>query len=225
MKAFRGVDNHIRLFRPMLNMERMHRSTKRCCLPVSLCTEGSSNHTSNHRYIQPTRKKIRLIMWIILRMILWCVFHSSCLIKPSCCSASTSWWRWTRTGFLSPRTPASTSDPRLSALRWVWWSVNNPCSAVCVSNGFLLPVQPSLGVSRAGKALIFVIVGPVGPYFATGSFSPVSLLADPAYVRAWKGGVGEYKMGGWVFILLIQGEFMLPSSCTQKMGNSNFTVG
>lgn len=35
MKAFRGVDNHIRLFRPMLNMERMHRSADRSCLPVS----------------------------------------------------------------------------------------------------------------------------------------------------------------------------------------------
>uniref|UniRef100_A0A8C1BQ09 Branched-chain-amino-acid aminotransferase n=1 Tax=Cyprinus carpio carpio TaxID=630221 RepID=A0A8C1BQ09_CYPCA len=56
--------------------------------------------------------------------------------------------------------------------------------------------EPSLGVSRAGHALLFVIVGPVGPYFATGGFSPVSLLADPRYVRAWRGGVGEYKMGG-----------------------------
>lgn len=35
MKAFRGVDNQIRLFRPMLNMERMHRSADRSCLPVS----------------------------------------------------------------------------------------------------------------------------------------------------------------------------------------------
>ncbi|XP_010779799.1 branched-chain-amino-acid aminotransferase, mitochondrial [Notothenia coriiceps] len=34
MKAFRGVDNHVRLFRPMLNMERMHRSAERSCLPV-----------------------------------------------------------------------------------------------------------------------------------------------------------------------------------------------
>lgn len=59
--------------------------------------------------------------------------------------------------------------------------------------------QPSLGVSQAGKAMIFVIIGPVGPYFATGSFNPVSLLADPSFVRAWKGGVGAYKMGGWVW--------------------------
>lgn len=57
-------------------------------------------------------------------------------------------------------------------------------------------LQPSLGVSRAGKAMIFVIISPVGPYFATGSFNPVSLLADPSFVRAWKGGVGAFKMGG-----------------------------
>lgn len=35
MKAFRGVDDRIRLFRPMMNMERMHRSADRSCLPVS----------------------------------------------------------------------------------------------------------------------------------------------------------------------------------------------
>lgn len=35
MKAFRGVDNRVRFFRPMLNMERMHRSADRSCLPVS----------------------------------------------------------------------------------------------------------------------------------------------------------------------------------------------
>ena len=51
-------------------------------------------------------------------------------------------------------------------------------------------------MSRAGKAMLFVIVSPVGPYFATGSFNPVSLLADPSFVRAWRGGVGAYKMGG-----------------------------
>lgn len=55
--------------------------------------------------------------------------------------------------------------------------------------------QPSLGVSRTSHALLFVIVGPVGPYFATGAFNPVSLLADPRFVRACRGGVGAYKMG------------------------------
>ncbi|GAA6077877.1 branched-chain-amino-acid aminotransferase, mitochondrial isoform X1, partial [Tachysurus ichikawai] len=55
--------------------------------------------------------------------------------------------------------------------------------------------EPTLGVSRAGHALLFVIVGPVGPYFSTGAFNPVSLLADPRFVRACRGGVGAYKMG------------------------------
>ncbi|XP_023204763.1 branched-chain-amino-acid aminotransferase, cytosolic-like isoform X1 [Xiphophorus maculatus] len=128
MKAFRGVDNHIRLFRPMLNMERMHRSTKRSCLPLFDKSE----------LLQCINKLVEVDQdWVPFSQ------DASLYIRPT-----------------------------------------------------FIGTEPSLGVSRAGKALIFVIVGPVGPYFATGSFSPVSLLADPAYVRAWKGGVGEYKMGG-----------------------------
>jgi len=50
------------------------------------------------------------------------------------------------------------------------------------------------------KALLFVILSPVGPYFKTGKagpvIEPVSLLADPDFVRAWPGGIGEYKAGG-----------------------------
>ena len=35
MKAYRGVDGKIRLFRPEKNMERMRRSAFRSALPVS----------------------------------------------------------------------------------------------------------------------------------------------------------------------------------------------
>jgi len=34
MKAYRGEDNRVRLFRPELNMERMNVSAKRACLPT-----------------------------------------------------------------------------------------------------------------------------------------------------------------------------------------------
>lgn len=34
LKAYRGDDNRLRLFRPMLNMNRMAKSAKRACLPV-----------------------------------------------------------------------------------------------------------------------------------------------------------------------------------------------
>lgn len=128
MKAFRGVDNRIRLFRPMLNMERMHRSAERSCLP--LFDKGE--------LLECIKKLVEVDQdWVPFSQ------DASLYIRPT-----------------------------------------------------FIGTEPSLGVSRTGKALIFVIIGPVGPYFTTGSFNPVSLMADPAYVRAWKGGVGAYKMGG-----------------------------
>ncbi|XP_053707056.1 branched-chain-amino-acid aminotransferase, mitochondrial isoform X2 [Synchiropus splendidus] len=128
MKAFRGADNHIRLFRPMLNMERMHRSADRSCLPLFDKAE----------LLECIRKLVEVDQeWVPYSQ------QASLYIRPT-----------------------------------------------------FIGTEPSLGVSRAGQAMIFVIVGPVGPYFATGSFNPVSLLADPSFVRAWKGGVGAYKMGG-----------------------------
>uniref|UniRef100_A0A8C6TB38 Branched-chain-amino-acid aminotransferase n=1 Tax=Neogobius melanostomus TaxID=47308 RepID=A0A8C6TB38_9GOBI len=128
MKAFRGADNHIRLFRPMLNMERMHRSATRSSLPSFDKSE----------LLQCIKKLVELDQdWVPFSQ------SASLYIRPT-----------------------------------------------------FIGTEPSLGVSRPSKAMIFVIVGPVGPYFATGSFNPVSLLADPAFVRAWKGGVGAYKMGG-----------------------------
>uniref|UniRef100_A0A8C8DSZ9 Branched-chain-amino-acid aminotransferase n=1 Tax=Oryzias sinensis TaxID=183150 RepID=A0A8C8DSZ9_9TELE len=128
MKAFRGVDNHIRLFRPMLNMERMHRSAERSCLPLFDKAE----------LLECIRKLVEVDQeWVPYSL------DASLYIRPT-----------------------------------------------------FIGTEPSLGVSRPGSALIFVIVGPVGPYFSTGTFNPVSLLADPSFVRAWKGGVGAYKMGG-----------------------------
>ncbi|CAB1342039.1 unnamed protein product [Coregonus sp. 'balchen'] len=128
MKAFRGVDNHIRLFRPNLNMDRMHRSADRSCLPLFDKVE----------LLECIRKLVEVDQeWVPYSL------EASLYIRPT-----------------------------------------------------FIGIEPSLGVSRASQALLFCIVGPVGPYFTTGAFSPVSLLADPGYVRAWRGGVGAYKMGG-----------------------------
>lgn len=59
---------------------------------------------------------------------------------------------------------------------------------------FSLCSQPTLGVIRSNKAILFVLIGPVGPYYPTG-MAPVKLLADPKFVRAWPGGSGGFKMG------------------------------
>ena len=57
--------------------------------------------------------------------------------------------------------------------------------------------QGSLGVSPPGRALLFVIMSPVGPYFpdTDAGMVPVSLMAEPKYVRAFEGGCGSFKMG------------------------------
>uniref|UniRef100_H2ZG12 Branched-chain-amino-acid aminotransferase n=1 Tax=Ciona savignyi TaxID=51511 RepID=H2ZG12_CIOSA len=59
----------------------------------------------------------------------------------------------------------------------------------------MIGTEPSLGVNMSTKALLYCILCPVGPYFETGSFNPISLMADPRYIRAAKGGSGAYKLG------------------------------
>lgn len=58
----------------------------------------------------------------------------------------------------------------------------------------MIGTEPSLGVAQSNSALLYIITGPVGPYYPTG-FKPVSLYADPCYVRSCIGGCGSYKMG------------------------------
>jgi len=69
------------------------------------------------------------------------------------------------------------------------------------STGYSLYIRPTLisssrnlGVSPPSKALLFIILSPVGPYYSTG-FKPVSLLVPDTYVRAWIGGTGRFKAG------------------------------
>lgn len=59
----------------------------------------------------------------------------------------------------------------------------------------MIGTEPTLGVSPPTHAKAFVLLCPVGPYFATGGFNPVSLHADPEVVRAFVGGCGNFKMG------------------------------
>ena len=55
-------------------------------------------------------------------------------------------------------------------------------------------VQSHLGVAASNTGKLFVITGPVGPFFPTG-FKPIKLFADGEVVRAWPGGAGAFKMG------------------------------
>lgn len=126
MKAYRGVDDRIRLFRPELNMRRMNKSAERAVLPQF-----------------DSRELIECIKRLVAVDQEW---------VPHCPSSSL---------YIRPT---------------------------------LIGTEPTLGVSASNNAMLFVILGPVGSYFSSG-LKPVSLLADPAYTRAWHGGCGFAKMG------------------------------
>ena len=126
IKAFRGVDNHVRIFRPDMNMARMKRTTARTCLP----------DFDTNELMRCMVELIRLDRdWVPSST------RSALYIRPT-----------------------------------------------------LIGIDPTLGVSYSKKALLYVILCPVGAYFQSG-FKPITLYADPAYVRAAPGGAGSYKMG------------------------------
>jgi len=59
----------------------------------------------------------------------------------------------------------------------------------------LIAVEPVLGVKTSDHYYFYVILSPVGAYYAAG-FNPVSILVEDRYVRATPGGTGEAKTGG-----------------------------
>ncbi len=68
----------------------------------------------------------------------------------------------------------------------------------------MISTEPALGVHASSSYLHFIIVGPVGAYFATG-FNPVSVFISNEYVRAVRGGTGDAKCGGNYAASLIVG--------------------
>ncbi|HIJ63539.1 MAG TPA: branched-chain amino acid aminotransferase [Rhodospirillaceae bacterium] len=59
----------------------------------------------------------------------------------------------------------------------------------------VIAAEPFLGVRPAKSYLYFLILSPVGPYYAEG-INPVKILATDTYVRAVKGGTGAVKTAG-----------------------------
>ena len=59
----------------------------------------------------------------------------------------------------------------------------------------MIAVEPVLGVKPSDHYYFYVILSPVGAYYAAG-FNPVSIMVEDHYVRAVPGGTGEAKTGG-----------------------------
>jgi branched-chain amino acid aminotransferase len=59
----------------------------------------------------------------------------------------------------------------------------------------MIAMDPVLGVKPSDHYCFYVILSPVGAYYAAG-FNPVNILVEDHYVRAVPGGTGEAKTGG-----------------------------
>lgn len=68
----------------------------------------------------------------------------------------------------------------------------------------LIATEAALGVRPAGECRFFIILSPVGAYYASG-FKPVRILVEDSLVRAAPGGTGEAKTGGNYAASLIAG--------------------
>jgi branched-chain amino acid aminotransferase len=59
----------------------------------------------------------------------------------------------------------------------------------------MIAVEPVLGVKPSDHFYFYVILSPVGAYYAAG-FNPIKIMVEDTYVRAVPGGTGEAKTGG-----------------------------
>jgi branched-chain amino acid aminotransferase len=59
----------------------------------------------------------------------------------------------------------------------------------------MIAVEPVLGVKPSDHYYFYVILSPVGAYYAAG-FNPIKIMVEDKYVRAVAGGTGEAKTGG-----------------------------
>jgi len=82
---------------------------------------------------------------------------------------------------------------RLLTLEQEWMEISKTSSL------YIRPVfigtEPSLWVTASQKALLYIVLCPLAPYDSPAFQKPMSLLADPQYVRAWPRGSGDTKFG------------------------------
>ncbi len=77
-------------------------------------------------------------------------------------------------------------------------------------------VDPFIGVRAAKEYVFYIMMGPVGAYYANG-LQPVSILIEKEYVRAAKGGMGFAKTGGNYAASLIAGVEAHEKGCDQVL--------
>lgn len=69
----------------------------------------------------------------------------------------------------------------------------------------MIATEPLLGVRASATYLFYIILSPVGAYYANG-LAPVDIYVEDEFVRAVRGGIGEVKAAGNYAASLLAGE-------------------
>jgi branched-chain amino acid aminotransferase len=148
LKAYRGEDNQLFLFRPADNFERMNNSALRMCMPRI-----------------PVEKVVKALRALVYLEKDWVPEGegSSLYIRPT-----------------------------------------------------MIAVEPVLGVRPAKEYFFFIIMSPVGAYYAEGC-NPTKIYVSDEYVRSVKGGVGHVKTAGNYAASLYMSEVAKKAGYTQVL--------
>jgi len=84
------------------------------------------------------------------------------------------------------------------------WAPSQPDATLYIRPA-MIGTDSTLGVHASASYLHFILLSPVGAYFAMG-FNPIAVFITDQYVRAVPGGVGEAKTGGNYAASLFAGE-------------------
>ena len=148
LKAYRGKDDQLFLFRPKENFERMNSSAVRMCMPRI-----------------PPEKIVNILKSLVYLEREWV-----------------------------PRAEGATLYIRPT----------------------MIAVEPTLGVKASSRYYFYIIMSPVGAYYAEGC-NPTKIYVSDQYVRAVKGGVGNVKTAGNYAASLFMSEIAKKAGCTQVL--------
>ncbi len=95
------------------------------------------------------------------------------------------------------------------------WIPTEPGTALYIRPS-IIATDAALGVHAAKSYLFFIILSPVGAYYANG-LAPVKLYVEERYVRASKGGTGHNKVIGNYAASLLAAENAEKLGCDQVM--------
>ena len=95
-----------------------------------------------------------------------------------------------------PRLPVEKVLKSLKALLYLekGWVPSAPGATLYI-RPTMIAMEPMLGLKPADSYYFFIIMSPVGAYYAEG-FNPTKIYVSDNYVRAVKGGVGQAKTAG-----------------------------